>query len=259
MIGGVGRGTDSNVWAHQLPAICTDHRCYAVKQRAAKPLLAAVAKKVVDEKKQPSDVRNAVAMLRPQAITERCEERRAHLKARKGTLQRGKAAPSAADEAKRARDEALRQWHRAMEALANGLEPAIAKALAAKPGAWAVYHLFRESKLYQSTQGGDAKAARWVASAEMNSLLQMLSQPTWKAVLTLERGCGRMYDLIDGWYDGKSGMADRIAQALGISIDPPPTVEDFLPKAPKPAAADKGTKRPAVKRVAQADDDEAED
>lgn len=251
MHGGIGRG-----WADSDKGpICTDHRCYAVKLRAAKPLLAAVAKKVVDEKKDPSDVRNAVAVLRPQAMSERCDERRAHLKARKGTIQRGKAAPSAADEAKKARDEATREWQRAMEERADELQPAIAKALAAKPGAWAVYHLFRETKLYQATQAGDAKAAKAVASAEMNTLLQMLANPTWDAVLTLERGCGRMYDLIDSWYDGKSGMADRIAQALGISIDPPPTVEDFLPKAQKqPAAA----KRPAVKRVDEADDDGAE-
>lgn len=235
--------------------VCTDHSCYARKLSVAKGLLTNVAKKVVDQKGKPADVRNAVTILQSKAINEKVESRRQLKKHNDGRLQRGPSKPSAAELAKQARYEADIKWRRAMEDRAIKLEPTIAAVLAKKPGAWAVFKIFTETKLFRSTRGRDKKAARTVESPMMLSLLKELAAPSWESILTMEKDCGVRYGLLQNWYDGPSGMADKIAAALGVQVGPAPTIEDFMPKASKPA---KEGKSPKAKPITPSEDLEEE-
>jgi hypothetical protein len=132
--------------------------------------------------------------------------------------------PTPHDQAERALAEALR-------ARARLLEPQIAAAFQGVPGAFAVFAMLRMTKAFEQTRQQDrARALKAAAAPELAELLRCLARPSWKSIVELEKGCGRLYGLIDPFYDGPSGMVDRIAEALGVELDPPPTLEDFLKK-----------------------------
>lgn len=121
------------------------------------------------------------------------------------------------------RKDAERAYQQALRDRAKALEPAVAEALAAMPGGWACFHLLRQTEAFRATRQQDRRRASLAASSpEIDRALRCVRFPCWKSVLRLEALCGRQYGLLDPFYDGPSGMADRIAAALGIEVDPPP-------------------------------------
>lgn len=232
MMGGLGRFPE----AIGKSDVCTDHRCFAEKLRAAKSLLAGAAKAVVDAEKQPS--KTATEVLKPAAIREKVEARRA---TSKPTLQRGKATPTAADLKKAAMREAENKWGRAMEERANALEKKLVSLLSKTPGALACFKIFRETKVVQASQGtqpgGQIKGA-----AAIKNLLADVRKPTVAGLIKLEQAAGLKFGLIDSYYDGPSGLADIIATELGIDLGKAPTIEQFLPKDIKDLPATKRVK-----------------
>lgn len=121
------------------------------------------------------------------------------------------------------RTDAERRYAQVLRGRAKAIEPEIAGALVNVPGAWAVFAMFKSTELFRATRQQDRRKAVQAAGVpEMDAALRCLSRPSWKSVLELEALCGRQYGLLDPFYDGPSGMADRIAAALGIELDPPP-------------------------------------
>lgn len=221
MHAGIGRGIADATKGD----VCTDHRCFAEKLRAAKSLLASTAKSVVDSEKQPS--KTATEVLKPAAIREKVEARRATAKA--SPLKRGNATPTAADVKKAAMRDARNQWVGAMEARANALEKKLVSLLSKTPGALACFKIFKETKLVQASQGvqpGD----QIKSAAAIKALLAHVKTPTIAGIVKLEQAAGLKFGLVDAYYDGPSGLADIIAAELGIDMGKAPTVEQFLPK-----------------------------
>lgn len=232
MHGGIGRFAK----AVGQSDVCTDHRCFAEKLRAAKSLLAGAAKAVVDAEKQPS--KTATEVLKPAAIREKVEARRA---TSKSTLQRGKATPTAADLKKAAMREAEVKWRRAMEERANTLEKKLVSLLSKTPGALACFKIFRETKVVQASQGTEP-GGQIKGAAAIKNLLADVRKPTVAGLIKLEQAAGLKFGLIDSYYDGPSGLADIIATELGIDLGKAPTVEQFLPKDIKDMPATKRVK-----------------
>lgn len=220
MHAGIGRGIADATKGD----VCTDHRCFAEKLRAAKSLLASTAKAVVDSEKQPS--RTATEVLKPAAIREKVEARLATAKA--SPIKRGTATPTAADLKKAAMRDARAQWVAAMEARANALEKKLVSLLSKTPGALACFKIFKETKLVQASQGvqpGD----QIKSPAAIKALLAHVKTPTIAGIVKLEQAAGLKFGLVDAYYDGPSGLADIIAGELGIDIGKAPTIESFLP------------------------------
>lgn len=127
------------------------------------------------------------------------------------------------------RRQAQQEWAEHMRERAQTLEPVIAAALMASPGSWSSYMILRKTKLFEATHHCDLIKARKASEAPaLLALLNHLSEPSWEGLVRIEEQCGRRYGLLDAWRDGPSGMADKFALALRLSIDPPPAVEDFL-------------------------------
>lgn len=233
--------------------VCTNQSCFRAKYKACGTAIARVsANAITDRERAPKAKKDAAArqtireqtptFIKTTAVEQRMEERLERAKQKAG--QPAKVEWSDADK-KRLKDaedrkQAERQWKDAMRARVKTIEPKLAKALAKTPGAWSIYMLFRATKLFGETRG--SKAAKFVESPGMAALLKLLSTPNWAALLEIEKQCGRQFALLDEWKDAENGMADKIAAALGVEVDAPPTVEDFLPK-PEPETA-KG-KKPA--------------
>ncbi len=256
MVAGLG-DFDSACATHervQEAGICTLPSCYQTKLRESKNAIANAAKRIVDGEKSKAEAR-VPAFVDPKALEAKVKDRRASVKAAgKRPIGSGSAPASAKDKAqeaaKKARDEAIGKWENAMSARARSLTPKLAKALAKTPGAWAMLSLFRESKMYAASQGGASKGERIVRSPGMASLLKHLAAPSMEGVLAMEKECGRQFDLLEPWYDGRSGMADAIAKAMGIDLGPIPTVEDFLPK-PKARGDSASSAGPSEKPAAR--------
>lgn len=63
-----------------------------------------------------------------------------------------------------------------------------------------------------------------------------LQEDVRRALVAIEKECGRQFALFDAWRDGHSGVVDLIAKALGVDLPEPPSVESFYPKDLKAAA-----------------------
>lgn len=110
-------------------------------------------------------------------------------------------------------------------------ESKIARALLKKPGAWAMLALIRASKPYQATHDGDeAKRARAMRSPVLLGLLGHIPNPSWDGVMKITSECGVMFALFDPHLDGRSGFVDLVSESLGITLEPPPSYESFLPR-----------------------------
>lgn len=125
--------------------------------------------------------------------------------------------------------DALRAWERSMRDRSMQAEPRIAAALRETPGAYAVLTLLRATRPYQATQSNDrVKSVRATHEPELEALIGLLARPNWKAVLRLEKACGRSYGLLDHFKDGPSGMTDRVCDALGVELPAARSIESFI-------------------------------
>lgn len=234
------------------PGVCTNRACYEDKLIASKKALATAAKKIVDAEPSPAKGKKAkrsaapagptaAVFLRPEAVEAKVKDRRDMLKHRaKHDNARGPKQSAAQAEKVRLQNlkiEANRQWQTAMMKRAQAAEGPIGKALAKKPGAWAVMKLVLSSKPYEATHDyNEEKRARAVASSKFLSLVNTLADPGWDSVVAIEKECGRQFALFDAWRDGHSGVVDLIAKALNVDLPEPPSVESFYPKDLKAAA-----------------------
>lgn len=233
MVGGRGTFGSESASSEKVQAagICTLPACYAEKLRSAKAAIGAASKRIVDSGKKPEQAR-VPEYVSPAALDAKVRDRRKHHGKGKGRPEaRKQAVPSKQQREAEARREAMSQWKEAMRKRANKLEPQIAAKVMNKPGLLAAYTLLRKTELYEATHHYNAeKAIRAANSPAMAGLLKLLANPDWSAICKIEKDCGRRFGLLDGWRDGPSGMAEKIAQALGIETTEAPTLESFLPK-----------------------------
>lgn len=242
---GYGREADSK--PEQEAGVCTNHVCYEAKIRAARAALSGAAKRVV-EKKHPTEAQ--LEILKPNAIKKRAEERKQASKSRPNKSRDLGPSPETAE--RRRQEQANNQLHEALQQRARETEKKILAALAKKPGQWALVSLLLRTKDFENTRHHDVKKARKAVEAPgMKTLLSLLQSPSWESLLKLEQQCGRRFGLLSAWHDGPSGMADAIAAAVGVELDAPPTIEDFLEQSDAP--------KPAKKRAAKSEDDDAGD
>lgn len=256
------------------PGVCTNRSCYEDKLVASKKALATAAKKIVDAEPAAKKGKNgkaaptpagptAAAFLRPEAVEAKVKDRRDMLKHRaKHDNARGPK-PSAAQAEKvrlqNLKTEAKRQWQTAMMKRAQASEGPIGKALAKKPGAWAVMKLVLSSKPYEATHDyNDAKCERALASSRFLTLVNSLADPCWDAVVAIEKECGRQFALFDAWRDGPSGVVDLIAKALGVDLPEAPALESFYPKELREASKAKGVTESDLDEVDAEDEGDEE-
>ncbi len=248
--------------AHVEPksGACTNRACYAVKSGLAKRSLQTTARRLVKEAKE-LPVKTRPSWDRPASLA-KCStpipdylDKSDVAAAAKEASKSKKSGTGGAVEKERyvhrpdPREAAQRQLEKVLQERSKKLEPLIAAVLSKIPGAWAVYAIVKEHHgLIRGTEAHNAKPeklARLFAGAEFKGLMAHVLNPSIEAFVRIEKGCGRQFDLLDHWYDGKSGLAEATAAELGIDvvdeIGARPTIDDFMPKAtkidPKPAAA----------------------
>lgn len=245
-----GRGTYDRSAADSAKVvgagICTLPSCYAEKLRATKAAVSAAAKRIVEGGTSAGSAK-VPAFVSPAAVDAKVRDRKKALSSR-GRQKRGSkpAAPSAEQLRREARENAERKWHAEMEKRAREIEPKIAAKLLANPGTWAVYTLLRLTKIYEGTHHYQSeKRQRAADSPAMAALLKHLQKPGWDAVVAIAKECDRRSDLLRIYSDGRSGMAEKFAAALGIELMPAPTLESFLPKEPNQEKAQ--AEKPATK------------
>lgn len=248
---------------------CTLSSCYESKHREARRMLAGAAKAIVENKGRPASrfMDAAEKVLESKAIEERVKERKATLKNRSQSSS-GKPVVKGPEVLKReAMEQAHSQWREAIQVYAKTLEPKLAAALAKTPGAWVMYHLLIESPLFRATQSGNDKAR--VKAMNDPRLARAINVAaggvSLASIIEMEKLCGRTLNLIEPWYDGPSGWAERVARNWNIQHDAPPVVEDFLPaefggkkksaEKPRPAAVKPSKKSMAVTRSGGEDGD----
>lgn len=255
--------------------VCTEQVCFRTKFKAAQAALGSVSSKVLERVNEPNVtkgkkagvMRDAIKELtpefvKPKALEDRVEarlERAKHNDSRAGKA--AKAEPSPQEIAAAKRREAERAWEEEMRQRAKKIGSLIGPIVAKKPGLFAAFVLFTRAKVFEGTRHYDAaKARRAAQSPAMASMLKRLTTHNWDDIVALEKECGRVFGLLDEWRDGPSGMADKIAEALGVEIEAAPTVEDFLPKEgaeKKPAS--KSTKGKGTPKDDAEQDDQDED
>lgn len=223
--------------------VCSDRGCFTTKTAAASRATSAVAAKVASAVKSAAGAKKLV--VKRQAITqnlpsfvparaiEQAVDRRLEHKpaaSPKSSKSQIAIAPHETPESA-ARKDAQNKLVVALRARCKAFIPQLARALK-DPGAWAVYHLFTCTKVYQATQAADPlRSGRAVEGAPMASLLAALKKaPSWEAVVAMAKESGRQFDLLDDFYDGQSGIVEKLADVYGIKLPPPPRIEDFLPK-----------------------------
>lgn len=228
--------------------ICTMVSCFKRKAAASDQAARKAAKKAValaeeaPKKDREKALRKAIKEhapdhLRPESIAAvaRAQIEKAQ-EASSRAIGTGTVKPSPAAQAKANAEAAANQaWLNATREWAKALEPAIAAALAKKPGAWSVYTLIRKSKPYEKTRNHNptlaAKAAGAVDFLQLVNLLALdKSDLAVEHLVKIEKQCGTRLTLIEPWYDGPSGVAGLFADALNIEHDPQPSLEDFKPK-----------------------------
>lgn len=266
MIG--GRGTyDADKASEIESGICTKPDCYQVKLRAAKSAIAAAAKCIVDGEKKPSEAK-VPEFVEKRALEKKVRDRRASAKVRaRRPISEGSASkkPTVTEKEAEALNFAVSQYNAAIQDwVRKKVEPEIVRKVLATPGLFTIYMMIRATKLYDATEHYDIKKATKAAEAPgLQRLLKFLEKPGWKGVLEIEKECGRRFGLIDAYGDGKSGMAEKFAKAMGIDADDPPVLEDFMPKpkgadTPKasPAAKPKKSRRASASESDSEEDDE---
>lgn len=246
---GYGPAGDSKVV--QASGACTEVGCFSAKMRAAKAALAGAAKRI-EEKQDPTD--GQAEILRTAAIKTKVEERKQLRKARpKPTRDLG---PSPEQLERRRQEEARLKLNDALQRRVASTEKLVLAKLAKTPGQWALVKLLMCTKDFEATHHHDKTKARKAAAAPgMRSLLQALVNPSWESLLRIEQQCGRRFGFFSDWHDGPSGMADAIAEVLGIEQEPAPTLEQFL-EAEAPAS--KPGKRKRAER-SEGEDETGED
>jgi ParB family chromosome partitioning protein len=249
--------------------ICTLTSCYEAKNREARRMLAGAAKAIVENKGRPESrfMDAAERVLESKAIELRVKERRDAIKNRTHSSSSKPIVKGPEVLKREAIEQANREWQIAVREWTKSLEPKLAATLAKKPGAWVMFHLLTESPLYKATQGGNDKArAKAMNDPRLARAINLAAGgASLASIIELEKICGRNLDLINPWYDGQSGWAERVAKNWGIDHGTPPVVEDFLPaeyggkkksaEKPRPVAgkpAKPGTKSKAVSRVTRA-------
>ncbi|QQS08647.1 MAG: ParB N-terminal domain-containing protein [Phycisphaerales bacterium] len=267
MIG--GRGTyDADKASDVAVGICTKPDCYQVKLRAAKGAISAAAKRIVDGEKKPSEAK-VPEFVERRALEKKVRDRRASAKVRaKRPISEGTASKKPTVSEKEAQErhlaiskynDAIREWAR------KKVEPEMVKKVLATPGLFTILKMITATKLYQATEHWqNSKATKAAEAPGLQRLLKFLEKPDWKGIVEIEKECGRRFGLIEPHSDGVSGMAERFAKAMGIDVDDPPVLEDFLPKpkgavTPKasPATKPKKSRRaPASKSDSDVEDDE---
>lgn len=267
-----GLGRDS--WRHQpkthdTDAVCTDHRCYATKLKAAKAAVSAAAKRIVDGDKKPSQA-NVPAFVAEQALSAKIKDRRESKKSAgrrpKQSVQSPKpkgAKEIATENAENVFDDAMIKWTRTHT-------PAVTKAINSKPGAWALLKILLDTKAAEATEHHDIKQRRKaMRNPELLGLINVLSTPNWDGLLKLEKACGRNYGLFQFRHD-QSGIVELIAKALGLKLDPAPDYDQVFaaelkkagvkeePANPKAKLPEKGkaSKKPAAEVDGGEDDPE---
>ncbi len=254
MVGGRGTYDSESAGSEKVAAagICTLPACYQDKLRSAKGAISAASKRIVDGGKKPAEAK-VPEYVAPAALDRKVRERRATHgpQARKDSQRKQiEREPSKQQLEAEARRLAANEWTEAMRQRAKELEPQIAAKVMAVPGLWTIYTILRKTKLFEATHHYNSeKASRAASSPAMASLLKHLSAPSWSAIAAIEKDCGRRFGLLDHWRDGPSGMADKIAAALGIEIAAAPTVDSFLPAELRPKQ-DTGSKSSATSKAA---------
>jgi len=225
--------------------ICTLTSCYEAKNREARRMLAGAAKAIVENKGRPESkfMDRAESVLEFKAIEERVKERKAAIKNRSQSTSSKPIVKGPEVLKREAIEQANREWQMAVREWTKSLEPKLAAALAKTPGAWVMFHLLTESPLYKATQGGNDKAkAKAMNDPRLARAVNLAAGgASLASIIELEKICGRNLDLINPWYDGQSGWAERVAKNWGIDHGHPPVVEDFL------SAEYGGKKKPAEK------------
>jgi hypothetical protein len=225
--------------------ICTLTSCYEAKNREARRMLAGAAKAIVENKGRPESkfMDRAESVLEFKAIEERVKERKAAIKNRSQSTSSKPIVKGPEVLKREAQAQAHAQWREAIEKWARALEPKLAATLAKKPGAWVMFHLLTESPLFRATQSANEKArAKAMNDPRLARAINLAAGgASLASIIELEKICGRNLDLINPWYDGQSGWAERVARNWGIDHGHPPVVEDFL------SAEYGGKKKPAEK------------
>lgn len=235
--------------------VCTNQACYRRKASSASAAArsaagkAATAIKAMPVKERPKSITPSTLPvpvarhLNPSTVAALT---RGQLEKKPAKTRTSSGSSSYMSPAPNPRRDAEDKFEEAMRVRCDKLEPLLAKQLAKTPGAWSLFKIFMEHELVRKTDGkGGAKV---LAGPAMQHLLKLLSRPTLEAFAEVEKGCGRMMDLLDSWYHGRSGLAEAIAAAVGVDVEaalgPRPTVEDFLPKSAKSAAKPPTKKKP---------------
>jgi hypothetical protein len=236
---GEGRGhKDVQSASVEKAGVCTWHVCFADKMSQAKTMLTSAAKQV-EAGKSPKP--EATEVLKPTAIKARVSER-GHLSANRPNKTPPKMKPTQDQEALRIKHKAEDELRAALRQRCEKYEPAIVKKVLATPGLWSVLRILQCTKLYEATCSYDHDKAKKAAQVPgLRHLVNLLKDPSWNAIVEMEESCGRRFGVLDKHADGASGVAEMIFDALGIETEPVPTLEDFMPKPPKPAAASKAS------------------
>lgn len=224
MRGGVGMGLQEE--GKKLDAVCTDHRCYAKKQRATTAAVATAAKKVL-EKEDVSP--RTIAFVNPKAISDKVEARKelaGHNDGRAGKV--GKK-PSGKELAKRARAEAEGAWLKVMRERAEKIVEEVEKLIDKKPGSRAIFTLFQSTRIYDEASRGWnlKKAQKAIKGTLFTRLLKAAANPSWKSVGEIEK---HLYaaESIETYSAATSGFVDAIAKAFGVKCPAAPKVEEFI-------------------------------
>ncbi|MFN7019857.1 MAG: ParB/RepB/Spo0J family partition protein [Phycisphaerales bacterium] len=228
--------------------VCLSASCFGEKQRLTEITIRGqvrrVSKAVADVKpkartKALNEAIKVEAATEAHVSGERIREAvEARLKSRAEHDKKAKPPKSTPDDGKIRRAELEREWREIMRDRAARLEPLIVKALAARPGAWAMWRLLEQTRALQDTRVYSIEAAaKAAAKKELSRLLSLVSAPSFDAMLEIERACGRRYSILEPSDDGPSGVAEMLAEVLGIGLDDPRTsLEAFVAsRSPKPA------------------------
>ncbi|MFO0833690.1 MAG: ParB/RepB/Spo0J family partition protein [Phycisphaerales bacterium] len=234
-----GRGTYASIDAAKASdaGVCTLPSCYETKLRSAKAAISAAAKKIVDrhtpKKGEPAAKPISVPeYVDPKALDKKVRDRKA--------CSGGRTAASKVDPRAKARDaaaarkrEAEGKLDAALEDRATKARKAIDAALAKIPGAALLLDLLLRTKAFEGMSNSyDRKKARRVASSPaVASAIRKLKKPTLQHFLAIEKEHRGRLDSISTWADRDNGFVDVLAKALGVDVEPAPTLDQFLAEA----------------------------
>jgi len=237
-----GRGTYASIDAAKASdaGVCTLPACYEAKLRSAKAAISATAKKIVDrptpKKGEPAAKPISVPeYIDPKALDKKVRDRRQTN--RGGTS--GGHGPKAKkiDPAKAAREKAKQEAERklevALENRAAKAKKAIDAALARIPGAALLLDLLLGTSAFRgmSSSYNLKKAQRVASSPAVASAVKKLKKPTLEHFVAIEKELRSGLNSISTWTDRNNGFVDVLAKALGVEVEPAPTLDQFLAEA----------------------------